>query len=544
MELFDFVEDASVKNIFDFYNIETEEDIVNALDLYKFCSPYVIVAALNRHKTFPRIKQNAGDELDAFVAYINDFESNEKFEDIMKRFDVLVKEDELGNVDVVAPLFKDLDLTGLMLNLDARLNSFRLVTPLNFKKLKNPDYEENYVPDLLFRRIILECVHLGATDVHFTVKHVNKEPVYTINYRQDGYLRELNLFKLNEMLNAEIITKAINMLTKRSAEDLAISKGVISSIPDAICDKKIELRLSANKVRGGYECVCRIQNVKTVSMCIEDLGFPEYVQKAMHKMCRKHTGLTLFTGPIRTGKNTSAFALANEFVKQPLKIKSFESPIEALMPFPQVDYFDEPEYLEDAIRLVKKQDVNIAFLNEIPNKNVAFGVQDLINSSVHVITTMHIDRIWHLPYKLYEYYGESYKNVISQINCVFNQKMFPLLCPHCMHSRLTEDLEDDELKEILLKYNVTNVGVSSGCEECIDFNTGAYGLQKGKNQPFVEYLIFTDELKSKLLSKQHVHEIEAILKKEILSQQRSLEYELCKGIKDKRIGADALYSIL
>lgn len=544
MEFTDFMEDLTVKGILDFYEITSEEDIVRTLEMYKFCSPYNIVSKLNKHRELPEIKQNDGEPVVSFVAHIDSFKKSDKYVNLMERFNILVGEVDNTSVDIIAPLYSELDFTALLLNLDARINSFRWVTPFNFEQLRDPDYKIPYLPDLLFRRVILECVNLGATDVHFSVRHVNKKPEYVILYRQDGSIRELNLFKLDATLNAEIITKVIDMLTKKRAEDLNISSGVTASISDAICDKKIELRLSANKVHGGYECICRIQNIKTVSLTIKDLGFPSYVQHAMYKMCRKCTGLTLFTGPIRTGKNTSAFALANEFVKQPLKIKSFESPIEALMPFPQVDYADEPSFLEDAIRLAKKQDINIAFLNEIPNKNVAFGVQDLVNSSIHVITTMHIDRIWHLPYKLFEYYGESYRNIISQINCVFNQKMFPLLCPDCTESMLTEDVEDEELRNMLLEHNVTTVGMTRGCEKCFDVNTGSYGFQLGKNQPFVEFLIFTDDLKSKLLSAQHVYEMEKILKKEIMSSKRSLEFELCNAIKEKRISPDALYSIM
>lgn len=544
MMLDDFLDDTIVKGIFDFYEIKTEKDIVDALELYKFCSPYVIVSKLNKHKGFNELKQNTGESLLPYVAYIESFSKSPSYMDLMEKFNILIGENDSGGVDIVAPLYSDLDFTSLFLNLEAYIHSFRWVTPLNFEKLKEPDYKATYIPDLLFRRIIFECVNLGATDVHFTVRHIDKKPEYVILYRQDGSLRELNLFSFDAELNVEIVTKVITMLTTKNAEDLNTSDGVVASVSDAICDKKIELRISANKVREGYECVCRIQNIKTVSMTIADLGFPDYVQNAMYKMCRKTTGLTLFTGPIRTGKNTSAFALANEFVKKPLKIKSFESPIEALMPFPQVDYADDPKFLENAIRLVKKQDVNIAFLNEIPNKNVAFGVQDLVNSSIHVITTLHIDRIWHLPYKLFEYYGESYRNIISQINCVFNQKMFPLLCPECTENMLTEDLDDMELKEVLLKYNVMNVGLSGGCEKCFDLNTGTFGVQKGKNQPFVEFLIFTDDLKSRLLSTQHVHEMENILKKEIIKEKRSLEYEICKAIKNKQIGVDSLYSIM
>lgn len=76
---------------------------------------------------------------------------------------------------------------------------------------------------------------------------------------------------------------------------------------------------------------------------------------------------------------------------------SYDSPIEVLMPFPQVDYKDDPKRLLDCVRLAKKQDIDIAFLNEIPSKDVAFAVKDLVTSSIGVITTLHLNRIWDLP---------------------------------------------------------------------------------------------------------------------------------------------------
>lgn len=83
------------------------------------------------------------------------------------------------------------------------------------------------------------------------------------------------------------------------------------------------------------------------------------------------------------------------------------------MPFTQVDYGGDESTLLNAVRLAKKQDVNVAYINELPNKEVAFSVRDLVNSSVYVLTTMHMDRLWHLPYKLKEYYGDQFKDVIS-----------------------------------------------------------------------------------------------------------------------------------
>ena len=48
----------------------------------------------------------------------------------------------------------------------------------------------------------------------------------------------------------------------------------------------------------------------------------------------------------------------------------------------------------------------ISVLNEIPNSDVAFAVRDLVNSAIGVITTTHVDRVWHVPNKLNEFFME------------------------------------------------------------------------------------------------------------------------------------------
>lgn len=544
MQLTDFIHDEMCLSLLGLFNIRNDEEMISVLEAYKFIDSYSLVSICNRVMDCPSII--LGDdtsETKTQMYHLDEVTVDKSLEDVMSKFNVLITKTQTG-LNVIASIFNDVDFTSLFLSLDRVVTSVQWVTPYNFEILKNKDFRYPYVPEMLLRRLVFECVQIHATDLHITVRHVNKRPEYIVYYRQDGYLYPMRLFDFTREMNHEVISKMIDKLTGRQSTDLDISAGIVASVGDVFGDGTTELRVSANKVRAGFECVCRIQNVKTVSLLISQLGFPKYTQESLMRMSRKRTGLTLFTGPIRTGKNTSAFALANELVKQPIKIKSFESPIEALMPFPQVDYADEPEALADAVRLAKKQDLNVAFINEIPTKDVAFGVQDLVNSSVYVITTLHIDRIWHLPYKLYEYFGDSYRNIISQINGVYNQKMFPLLCPHCLIDVFVEDLEDEEIRNFLTMYGVNKVAASTGCDHCIDSDTGTYGIARGKNQPFVEFLEFNDDLKSRLLRTSQVYEMEQILKEEIMATKRSLEYEILAAIQDKKIGVDAIYSII
>lgn len=544
MQLTDFIHDEMSLSLLGLFNLKDDKEMLNVLESYKFVDSYTLVSICNRVIDCPAvILGDDTEETRTQMYHLDELTPDKSLTDIMSKHNVLLVKSGDG-LNVVASVFNDIDFTSLCLNVNEKIVSVQWVTPYNFELLKDRNYKYPYVPELLLKRLVLECVQMHSTDLHITVRHINKNPQYVVYYRQDGFLYPMRIFDFTKEMNHEVISKMIDKLTGRQSTDLDISAGVVASVSDVFGDGTTELRVSANKVRAGFECVCRIQNIKTVSLTIDKLGFPSYVQASMMKMSKKRTGLTLFTGPIRTGKNTSAFALANELVKQPIKIKSFESPIEALMPFPQVDYADEPQALADAVRLAKKQDLNVAFINEIPTKEVAFGVQDLVNSSVYVITTLHIDRIWHLPYKLYEYFGDSYRNIISQINGVYNQKMFPLLCPHCLTDIFVEDLEDPEVQGFLTAYDINKVAASTGCEHCIDSSTGTYGILRGKNQPFVEYLEFNDDLKSKLLRTSHVYEMEQILKEEIMATKRSLEYEILNAIQDKKIGVDAIYSII
>jgi len=235
-------------------------------------------------------------------------------------------------------------------------------------------------------------------------------------------------------------------------------------------------------------------------------------------------------------------------IKYPIKMIDYSSPIEVLMPFNQVDYLADENNLLACVRLAKKQDVNVAFLNEIPSKEVAFAVKDLVNSSIHVITTIHMDRIWHLPYKLNEYYGDSYKDVISQINGVMNQKMFDVMCPNCREAYPTSSIRDLAKKAFLEERGLQNVWVAKGCEKCISTvkhsGHNKTGSVIGANQPYVEFLRFDDKLKSRLLACDHAWQMEEIIKEVVRENKNTLEDTMFDGIQRGVLDYNALDYIL
>ena len=66
----------------------------------------------------------------------------------------------------------------------------------------------------------------------------------------------------------------------------------------------------------------------------------------------------------------------------------------------------------------------------------------------------------------------------------------------------------------------------------------------GRNQPYVEYVVFDDFVKSSLLACEYPFQMEKFLKDYLFSHKRSLEFTLAKAIADKKLQYEALDSIL
>ena len=533
----DFGLQKEVVKIFESKIYPDNTELITDLEIYKFMSRDEILKHLKFE--FPEL----------IFENVKSVNRKEEFLTIEGRYGILLDHIDSKSVKVIKSVFQTLDQTNLELDLK-QFKEIEIVniTDVNFRELSEYGYRPEYDPMILFKRILIEVIKLNGTDLHFGVIHRNMRAEYPIQYRVNGDLYDLDLFTLDKELNHSIISTLVETKTSANSLDLSLPDGITANSSDILDNGNVELRIAANKVKDGLQCVIRIQEKKTFSYTIDSLGFNKEAQDFLMWLSKKRSGITLITGAIRTGKNTTAFALANEMIKYPIKMIDYSSPIEVLMPFNQVDYLADENNLLACVRLAKKQDVNVAFLNEIPSKEVAFAVKDLVNSSIHVITTIHMDRIWHLPYKLNEYYGDSYKDVISQINGVMNQKMFDVMCPNCREVYPTSSIRDLAKKAFLEERGLQNVWVAKGCEKCISTvkhsGHNKTGSVIGANQPYVEFLRFDDKLKSRLLACDHAWQMEEIIKEVVRENKNTLEDTMFDGIQRGVLDYNALDYIL
>lgn len=442
---------------------------------------------------------------------------------------------------IFSSIATDFDLDALTLALVDYPSEIIFVTPKNFREITNAPEPER---DLLFlmRRIAVECMKVGGSDLKLDVIHENRKPRVRVQFRVDETIIESKLFMDITVSDEEFMLK--KLLQDHSSLTLAdidsgYAEGYIQSI---ICDSSIESRFGISKLLTGYYINIRIQALTPNNFSVDKLGLDYDTVAALEYTEKKLQGLTVITGPMKSGKSTTMWGMMGDMLKLPICCIEYSSPLEVKMELPQIDYNNNLQKLKGLLSVAKKQDINVAFLNEIPNAGIAQGVRDLLNSNVHVVTTFHLDRIWDLPHKLYEYYGDSYKNMMSQINLVVNQKMYVKQCPHCKTERLVQDLPST-LSNFLSSNEVTVVWDNKGCKYC---NNGAL---KGGRIPKTEWILFDDQIIEDLRGYAEPRDMEKYLKdmllrnEQFVSKRVALDYKLLDSIRTGELSYKELYTL-
>lgn len=504
--------------------------------IVKYIEDYHI---LPRETLVKKINKVIGEDIVNLVLVddVNRYSSLEEFE---KKYNIIIHVINAQSILVYYDIFKydDLDEDSLRIDLSEFSNVIiRAITPGNLRELQGLELDdEDYDYEFMLKALVIDCVEKGATDLHINTRHKNMQPYYTIDYRRDNHMWRNNDWKMSATMTKKLVYKTIARKTEANENDLLLS-GVEASIKDLLGDGKYELRVTAIRTLMGYKSAIRIQRLKTISMKIEELGFDEVVQSELQFLSKKYTGLTLITGPIRSGKNTTAFAMTNDMELDKYSIMDISSPVEIRMDFPQVDYGGGANALLATLKKCKKLDLDLAVINEIPSKEVAFGVRDLINSSVGVITTTHLDRVWHIPHKLKDYYGEDYKDIMSQINAVINQKMYVKQCPYCS-SKVLVDTAPPKIREYLQSYGVASIYINDGCPKCND------GRLHGGIQPYAEVLVFTPQIKEELRKCKEAYEMESYIKEIMTKEKSSLDYKVCDAIEKGILHYSEAYTLI
>lgn len=514
-------------NIYDFYDdiqenkrIITsfvEDNIINS----NLCDNLFLLKFMDLEEISSVIHKKFGMDL----VWLDEDPTPGSFKEIAKKYSVLINLGEINEVFI--PLNISIDIPKFELELPKFNFHYKFILASNMTSIKlnlNPDilslslFEFN--PLLVLRRLLLDCMELTGTDLHFVSIYNNKKPLHKIQYRIQRELYDSD-FNIDGILMQRIINKVISLKSTTSPVDLDSTSGITTDVSNIFNDETVDLRITGSRVSAGFYIVMAIQQITTTSKDIDQLGFFKRDLEKLKYLAKKNEGLILHTGKMRSGKNTTIFAMVNHKIKDPIRIIEYSNPIEVRMPFPQVNYKGDIPALKNLMRLAKKEDIDYAIVTELPDSSVAFAVHDLVNSAIGVMTTTHLNRVYHLPYKLQEIYGDDYKSIISQLTAVVNHRMLRKQISSNFIKCTLDANEKDPFKKFAYNLGVRNYYEPKDYE---DFQLLL--------QPIVEILILNEDLKTELLNHKTLYESEQSIKEYVIREQETFEYKIVNGINE------------
>ena len=331
-------------------------------------------------------------------------------------------------------------------------------------------------------RVFREAVENKISDIHFEPQ----EDGFYIRYREDGTLRVEHKLPINTA------RQIINRIKTMSNLDVNTSK----SIQDGNCrldlfGKLVDLRISVIPAINGENVVVRILDQNKMAFDVSMLGFSEENEEKFLKIIHRPKGIILLTGPTGSGKSTSLYAALSALNTPDKCIITFEDPVEYRMPgIVQIQINPTmgvtfPQALKSGLR----QDIEIALVGEIRDKETAAIAFDAANTGHMVFSTLHTNSAASSILRLVKMGIEPYI-VSSTLIAVINQRLAKRICPYCKEEYLLA--QDSPYRKVL---NCGDKDVKLyrglGCKKC---NGEGY---KGR-VAIQEFLILNEEIGERL----------------------------------------------
>ncbi len=315
-----------------------------------------------------------------------------------------------------------------------------------------------------------------ASDIHIEPEMESVR----IRYRLDGVLIEaarfdVETFKL--LLSRLKLLSGLKLNIKESAQDGRFTVKIYMN--------DIEIRTSTVPGAYGESIVMRILNPKSISVPIEELGFPDRLLKLLMTEIARPNGMILTTGPTGSGKTTTLYSFLKKTESPEMKIITIEDPIEYhLGGIVQTQVDEKKNYtFESGLRAALRQDPDIIMVGEIRDGDTANTAIQASLTGHLVFSTLHTNNAAGTFTRLVDL-GVDPKVLTSAIRVAMAQRLIRVLCPDCKkkisipidRQPLVEELFNsikgfEEEKEFTTK--TTDVYTSVGCEKCN--NTGYRG---------------------------------------------------------------------
>jgi type IV pilus assembly protein PilB len=257
----------------------------------------------------------------------------------------------------------------------------------------------------------------------------------------------------------------------------------------SVAGHQVDLRVSCLPTQFGESVVLRVLDRNTVSLDVQNLGFPEDVLDMIMLDIEKPNGIIIVTGPTGSGKTTTLYACLNTINTIDSKLLTAEEPVEynmdGIIQVPINPLVGNT--FAKALRAFLRQDPDIMMIGEIRDYETAeIAIQASLTGHL-VFSTLHTNDAAGAVTRLVDMNVPPYL-VSSTLEVVLAQRLVRTICSNCKTPYVPDD---DTLRRLGMKRD--QIGdrpfyYGRGCPVC---NNAGYKGRKG----IFEYLRVTEPIR-------------------------------------------------
>lgn len=351
--------------------------------------------------------------------------------------------------------------------------------------------------------VLQNAIMLGVSDIHFEVY----QETARLRYRCDGVLKEIEEYRDFLVENYAPIIARVKILAMLDISERRLPQDGGISFP--YNDDTVDIRVSILPTSFGERVVMRVMNKESLTMPLEDLGFPPDESAKVEKAIAAPQGMILVTGPTGSGKSTTLYAILNQLNRGTVNILTAEDPVEF-----NVDGIGQVAVKESiglnfssALRSFLRQDPEIIMVGEIRDKETGdISVKAALTGHL-VLSTLHTNDAPSTVTRLLNMGIPPYL-LTSSLSLVIAQRLARVNCPECRVD--DKDCSKDQL--VALGFTEAEAAeikpkIGKGCEHCL--STGIKG-----RRAVHEVLAISKDIKEVILHDGSDVQIKEVAKKE------------------------------
>jgi len=278
----------------------------------------------------------------------------------------------------------------------------------------------------LINVLLTQAIKQDASDVHIETY----EDKIIIRFRIDGVLR---VVLEPQRALAPLITSRIKVMAKLDIAEKRLPQD--GRIGLRIAGREVDLRVSTMPTTYGERIVMRILDKQASKLDITHLGMDKKILSKINKLLENPYGIILVTGPTGSGKTTTLYSMLTILNKNTRNILTVEDPVEynlAGIGQTQVNTKVDMTFAK-GLRAILRQDPDIVMVGEIRDlETVEVSIQASLTGHL-VLSTLHTNTAIGAITRLRDMGVEPFL-LASSVLAVLAQRLFRLLCRHCMIS--------------------------------------------------------------------------------------------------------------